>query len=197
MYTAILKLHIPKTDMKLLRDELGEAVGVMRRLGEQLRTADKRNAELGMSSAEYDMKYELAAAERDAAVKERDVAVKERDETLVRAERLEDALQKVSEGKIEAEQIPAYCDNAHAPPSNDTITQREINAEKKAERQKKNPAGRRGRKKGCKNTAISRKAERTVRHAPEKCRKCGGKNLGVTGAESDMAYDIPHIPQAK
>ena len=187
---------MPKTDMKLLRDELAESIGVIRRLSEQLQAADKRNAELEMLLAEYTMKYELAAAERDAVTKERDVAVKERDEALAKVERLEDALQKVSEGKIDAEKALAYYDNAHAPPSNDTITQKEINAEKKAERKKKNPTGRRGRKKGCKNTAISRKAERTVRYTPEKCSECGGKNLRVTGAENDMVYDIPYIPKA-
>ena len=181
IYTTILKLHMSKTDMKLLRDELAESIGVIRRLSEQLQAADKRNAELEMLLAEYTMKYELAAAERD--------------EALAKVERLEDTLQKVSEGKIEAEKALVYYDNAHAPPSNDTITQREINAEKKAERKKKNPTGRRGRKKGCKNTAISRKAERTARYTPEKYSECGGKNLRVTGAEGDMVYDIPHIPQ--
>ena len=90
---------MPKTDMKLLRDELAESIGVIRRLGEQLRAADKRNAELEMSLAEYTMKYELAAAERDAVAKERDVAVKERDEALAKVERLEDTLQKVVRGQ--------------------------------------------------------------------------------------------------
>ena len=68
-YIMILKVHMPKTDMKLLRNELVEAVGVIRGLSEQLRAADKRNAELEMSLVEYDTKYELAAAERDAALK--------------------------------------------------------------------------------------------------------------------------------
>ena len=183
IYTTILKLHISKTNMKLLRDELVESTGVIRRLSQQLRDADTRNAKLEMLLAEFDMKYELAAAERDVVAKERDVAVKERDEALAKVERLEDTFQKVSEGKIEAEKALAYYDNAHAPPSNDTITRREINAEKKAERKRKNPTGRRGRKKDCKNTAISSKAESTVRYTPEKCRKCGGKNLRAARRE--------------
>ena len=113
---------MPKTDVKLLRDELVESIGVIRGLSEQLRVADKRNAELEMALAECDMKYELAAAERDAVAKERDTAVKERDEALANAELPEDALQKAYEGKIDAEKALAYYDNAHAPPSNDAIT---------------------------------------------------------------------------
>lgn len=102
---------------------------------------DRKNAELEMLLAEYDMKHELAA--------ERNAAVKERDGALAGMALLEDTLQKAAEGKIEAEKTLACYNNARALPSNDTVAQRAINAEKKAGR--KNPAGRRGRRKCYKN----------------------------------------------
>ena len=114
---------------------------------------------------------------------------REHDAVPAEVARLEDALQKAAEGKIKAERAPAHHDNARAPPSDDATTQREIDAEKKAER---NNGARRARK----NAARSRKAERAIRHAPEKRGKRGGKNPKAVGADNDAMYDIPNMPRA-
>ena len=71
--------------------------------------------------------------------------------------------------------IKAY-DNQHTPLSKKTITQ-EINAQKKDGRKKNNPTNRRGRHKGHKGASANRKADETVRHAPNRCGSCGGTNL--------------------
>ena len=87
---------------------------------------------------------------------------RERDEALAKVERPENALREVAEGKTKAERILEYYDNAHTPPSSHTITPREINEQKSEERKKNNPTGRKGRR----NTAVGRKAAKTVRHRP-------------------------------
>ena len=107
---------------------------------------------------------------------------------------MEKALRPAAEGRINIEKVLEFLDNVHTPPSKGTITQREINSEKK-ERLKNNPAGRRGCAKGCTNSAVSRRATRTVRHRPEKCGFCGGKKLTVVRITSKNVMDIPFIPK--
>ena len=152
---------MPATDIKLLRDQLAQVIGENRRQAAKLEENEAKNAELALAV--------------DRILLEMGMIKQERDEALAKVERLENALREVAEGKIKAERILEYYDNAHTPPSSHTITQREINEQKSEERKKKNPTGRKGRHKGCKNTAVSRKAAKTVRHRPGKCGECGSR----------------------
>ena len=91
--------------------------------------------------------------------------------------------------------IKAY-DNQHTPPFKKTITQQEINAQKKEERKKKNPDGRRGRHKGHKGVSASRKADQTIRHTPDRCGSCGGANLKTVKMVPVTKTDIPPPPRS-
>ena len=105
-------------------------------------------------------------------------------------------LKDKGQDKADIDKVLKFYDNPHTPPSHRTITQREINKEKKKERRQKNPEGRRGRKGGFKGYAVSRRAVQKVRHRPQECTSCGGGNLKVTRIDSENATDIPEMPQA-
>ena len=174
---------MPATDVKLLRDQLAQVIGENRRQAAKLEENETKNAELALAV--------------DRILLEMGMIKQERDEALAKVERLENALREVAEGKIKAERILEYYDNAHTPPSSHTITQREINEQKSEERKKNNPTGRKGRHKGCKNTAVSRKAAKTVRHRPGKCGECGSPNLEAVRTDNKIVVDIPTIPKVE
>ena len=104
-------------------------------------------------------------------------------------------LKDKGQDKAGIDKVLKFYDN-HTPPSHKTITQREINKEKKEERCQKNPEGRRGRKGGFKGYAVSRGAKQKVWHMPQECASCGGGNLKVTRIDNENATDIPEMPQA-
>ena len=167
--------------MKLLRDQLAQVICENKRLAAKLEESDAKMAGLALAV--------------DKAILELDLSNRQRDEALARVDLLEKALREVTEGKIKVERILEYYDNPHTPPRNRTITQREINRQKKEERKRNNPTGRKGRHKGCKNTAVSRKATRTVTHRPGKCGDCGGQNLELINTDNNIRIDIPFIPK--
>ena len=105
-------------------------------------------------------------------------------------------LKDKGQDKANIDKVLKFYDNPHTPPSHRTITQREINKEKKEERRQKNPEGRRGRKGGFKGYAVSRRAVQEVRHRPQECTSCGGGNLKVTRIDNENTTDIPDMPQA-
>ena len=154
-----------------------------RRLPDPIRRyyAYRKNAEQALMVDRLALKLSLATAKLD--------------EALAKIAKQEEIIVEVTGSKAKAERILQYYDNAHTPPRNRTITQREINRQKKEERKKKNPTGRRGRHKGCTNTAVSRKATRTVVHRPDRCKSCGGGNLEAERTDNELVVDIPFIPQ--
>ena len=166
---------MPSTDIKLLRDELAKVIGTVRRHEITIHKQGEQMVQL--------------ALERDRTVLERDRTVLDLEST--RAENAELRARLAEYGQA----IKAY-DNQHTPPSKKTITQREINAQKKEERKKNNPDGRRGRRKGHKGVSASRTADDTVRHTPDRCDSCGGTNLKAVGMVSEMRTDIPPPPKA-
>ena len=171
---------MPVKDMKLLRDQLAKVIGENRSLEAKLEEAYGKNAEQALMVDRLALKLSLATAKLD--------------EALAKIAKQEEIIVEVTESKAKAERILQYYDNAHTPSRNRTITQREINKQKK-EWKKKNPAGRRGRHKGCTNTAVSRKATRTVVHRPDRCKSCGGGNLEAERTDNELVVDIPFIPQ--
>ena len=172
---------MPVKDMKLLRDQLAKVIGENRSLEAKLEEAYGKNAEQALMVDRLALKLSLATAKLD--------------EALAKIAKQEEIIVEVTGSKAKAERILQYYDNAHTPPRNRTITQREINKQKKEERKKKNPTGRRGRHKGCTNTAVSRKATRTVVHRPDRCKSCGGGNLEAERTDNELVVDIPFIPQ--
>lgn len=131
---------MPNTDIKMLRDELAKVIGTARRHERTIRQQGDQLVRL--------------ALERDRAVLEMGT---------VRAQSKDLRARLAEYGQA----IKAY-DNQHTPPSGKTITQ-EINAQKKEERKKKNPDGRRGRHKGHKGVSASRKADQAMRRTPDRC----------------------------
>ena len=158
---------MPNTDIKLLRDELAKVIGILRKHERTIREQAESIAQLAL---------------------ERDRAVLELENLRAENNHLRALLDK------RGQTIKAY-DNQHTPPSRKTITQKEINAQKKAERKEKNPTGRRGRHKGHKGVSASRKADQTMRHTPDKCGSCGGCNLKVVEILPEMRTDIPPPPR--
>ena len=169
--------------MKLLRDQLAKVIGENGRLAAKLEAVEASNAALTLTVDQMVLKLDLISRQRD--------------EALAKVELLQKALMEMAGDKTKVERILEYHDNPHTPPRNRTITQREINKQKKEERKRNNPTGRKGRRKGCKNTAVSRRATRTVEHRPDRCGQCGGQNLEVIRTDSSIKIDIPFIPKAE
>ena len=166
---------MPNTDVKLLRDELAKVIGMVRRHERTIREQGDQLARL--------------ALERDRAVLELDQAKLWMES--IRAENEELRARLAEHGQV----LKAY-DNQHTPPSKKTITQKEINAQKKEERKRKNPDGRRGRHKGHTGVSASRKADDTVRHTPDRCDSCGGTNLKTVKIVPEMKTAVPPPPRS-
>ena len=173
---------MPNLDIKLLRDELAKVIGENKR---------RKRAEEEMSRKIVELALKV-----DQIILERDQIALERDQANAKVELLASILKDVEKGKIDADKISQFYDNAHTTPRQKTITQREINKEKKKERRQRNPEGKRGRKKGCEDHAVSRKATQAVRHSPQRCALRDGRNLKVVGTTSKNVVDIPVLPQA-
>ena len=169
-------------DMKLLRDELARVIAENRR---------HRNVEeeMGKNIVDFALKVDQLTLEVDRLTLERD-------QVNAKADKLMRILGETMGDKATLERLLQFYDNPHSPPSSRTITQREINKEKKEERRRNNPEGRRGRKKGFRGKAVSRRAERTASHRPGRCSSCGGGSLDVISSESRNIIDIPEIPKA-
>ena len=120
----------------------------------------------------------------------------ERDQANAKVDGPIGILKEITEGRIEIEKTLQSYDNPHAPPSNKTITQREIDKAKGEERRRGNPGGRRGRKKGFRGKAASRRAVQAVRHRSKKCSSCGGGNLKTVPASTGNVTDVPVLPKA-
>ena len=172
---------MPVAETKQLRDQLAQAIGENKRLATKM---DDLNA----------MWMEMSLLQSQT-VAERDRANQERDEALAKVEQMAKVIEELAGDKVD--RILAYYDNPHTPPSRVSATRRAINEQKKEERKKKNPTGRRGRHKGCSNTAVSRKATKTVRHMPDKCQKCGSTNLESLEPKPKLVTDIPYIPKVE
>ena len=118
---------MPVTDIKLLRDQLAQVIGENKRQAAKPEDVEIKSREVALMLGQV--------------VLERDLANQKLDEALAKVERLENALREVAEGKIKAERILEYYDNAHTPPSSHTITQREINGQR-SEKRRTRPAAR-------------------------------------------------------
>ena len=194
---------MPNSDTKLLRDELAQVIAENKRhrhvqdeMGQNIIELALKVDQLALERDQANAKVDQLALERDQANAKVDQLALERDQANAKVDRLIDILKEITEGKIEIEKILQFYDNPHAPPSNKTITQREINKEKREERRRSNPGGRRGRKKGFRGKAVSRKAMQTVRHKSKKCPSCGGGNLKTVSTSTRNVIDVPVLPKA-
>ena len=176
-------------DIKLLRDELAKVIGDNKRFTQVV-------GEQGKKIIELTLKVDQSTLERGQMVLERDQLSTKLEQANAKIGVLVNMLKNKEQDKADIDKVLKFYDNSHTPPSHKTITQREINKEKKEERHQKNPEGRRGRKGGFKGYAVSRRAEQKVRHRPRECASCGGGNLKVTRIDNENAMDIPALPQA-
>ena len=110
---------MPNSDTKLLRDELAQAIAENKR---HRHVQD----EMGQNIIEPTLRIDQLALERDKLELERDQA-------NATVDGLIGILKEITEGKIAIEKILQFYDNPHAPPSNKTITQREIDKGKREE----------------------------------------------------------------
>ena len=176
-------------DIKLLRDELAKVIGDNKRFTQVV-------GEQGKKIIGLTLKVDQSTLERDQMVLERDQLSTKLEQANAKIGVLVNMLKNKEQDKADIDKVLKFYDNSHTPPSHKTITQREINKEKKEERHQKNPEGRRGRKGGFKGYAVSRRAEQKIRHRPQECASCGGGNLKVTRIDNENAMDIPALPQA-
>ena len=121
---------MPVTDIKLLRDQLAQVIGENKRQAARLKDNETKNVELTLTV--------------DRIILEMSLIKQERDETLAKVERLENALREVAGGKIKAERILEYYDNAHTPPSGRTITSARNQPTKERGTKKEEPHGAEG-----------------------------------------------------
>ena len=165
---------------------MAEMIGENRSPEAKLEEAYGKNAEQALMVDRLALKLSLATTKLD--------------EALTKIAKQEEIIREVTGSKAKAERILEYYDNAHTSPRNRTITRREINKQKKGERKMKNSTGRRGRRKGCTNTAVSRKATKTVVHRPDRCKSCGGQPRGgahrqrTCGGHTIHTADLGHQP---
>ena len=96
-------------------------------------------------------------------------------------------------GDVNAERVLARHDGRHVPPANDAIARWEINGEDGAERKKRNPAGRRARKREFRNMAASRWADPACGTLRKKRRTRKGKKPTAVGTDNDAATGMPAI----
>ena len=165
-----------------MRDELAKVIGDNKRRMRAEEEQDKLIIALTLKVDQFALERDQASAKLEQATAQIDRLVK--------------MLKDKGQDKAAIDKVLKFYDNPHTPPSHKTITQREINKEKKEERRQKNPEGRRGRQGGFKGYAVSRKSTQKVRHRPQKCASCGGGNLKVTRIDNENVTDIPEIPQA-
>ena len=170
-----------------MRDELAKVIGDNKRRMQAEEEQDKLIIALTL-------KVDQFALERDQFALERDQASAKLEQANAQIDLLVKMLKDKGQDKAAIDKVLKFYDNPHTLPSHKTITQREINKEKKEERRQKNPEGRRGRQGGFKGYAASRKSTQKVRHRPQKCASCGGGNLKVTRIDSENATDIPEKP---
>ena len=183
------RTSISNSDIKLLRDELAKVIGDNKR---RMRAEEEQ----GKMIIALTLKVDQFALERDQLTLERDQLSTNLEQANAKIDLLIKMLKDKGQDKAGIDKVLKFYDNPHTPPSHKTITQREINKEKKEERRQKNPEGRRGRKGGFTGYAVSRRAKQKVRHRPQKCASCGGDNLKVTRIDNENATDIPEMPHA-
>ena len=165
-----------------MRDELAKVIGDNKRRMRAEEEQDKLIIALTLKVDQFALERDQASAKLEQATAQIDRLVK--------------MLKDKGQDKAAIDKVLKFYDSPHTPPSHKTVTQLEINKEKKEERRQKNPEGRRGRQGGFKGYAVSRKSTQKVRHRPQKCASCGGGNLKVTRIDNENVTDIPEIPQA-
>ena len=147
-----------------MRDELAKVIGDNKRRMRAEEEQDKLIIALTLKVDQFALERDQASAKLEQATAQIDRLVK--------------MLKDKGQDKAAIDKVLKFYDNPHTPPSHKTITQREINKEKKEERRQKNPEGRRGRQGGFKGYAVSRKSTQKVRHRPQKCASRGRQPEG-------------------
>ena len=119
-------------DIKLLRDELAKVIGDNKRFTQVV-------GEQGKKIIGLTLKVDQSTLERDQMVLERDQLSTKLEQANAKIGVLVNMLKNKEQDKADIDKVLKFYDNSHTPPSHKTITQREINKEKKEERHQKNP----------------------------------------------------------
>ena len=114
-------------DIKLLRDELAKVIGDNKRFTQVV-------GEQGKKIIGLTLKVDQSTLERDQMVLERDQLSTKLEQANAKIGVLVNMLKNKEQDKADIDKVLKFYDNSHTPPSHKTITQREINKEKKEER---------------------------------------------------------------
>ena len=168
------------SDKKLLRQALRESNGL-------LEDAWKANERLLTVIAEQNFAIEKCATERE------EWNIERKNWNIERKALMEEIAQLKGEKSDSDKRLEMY-ENAHSPPSQNSIPTRQRKAEKKKKSEDRNPSGR---KKGSKCVSHDRKSDRTVKYECDSCGHCGGKNLKIVSTRTKQTHDIEEMPKVE